>query len=251
MPEPLTIMLVVAAFLIGGFVKGAIGLGLPVVVLAMLALVMPLREAMAVFLIPGVVSNLWQATNGPHLSVLLGRMWSFLAAAAIAIVIGVSVMAGTKSEIMALVLGVLLCIYSVWALFAPRPPEPGRHEGWMSPAAGAVGGIFFGMSGLFIIPGLIYLESLRMPRDQFVQALGLTFVTISATLALSMTGFRLVTWELAGLSLIGLIPVGIGLWTGRRIRHRISEERYRRYFFVALFVTGIYMIVRTVGKGAL
>ncbi|MFK7944954.1 MAG: sulfite exporter TauE/SafE family protein [Paracoccaceae bacterium] len=250
MIDPFTGALVVSAFLLGGMVKGALGLGLPVVVLAMLALIMPLKEAMAIFLIPGFASNLWQATSGPWMRPLLGRMWSFLLAAIVGIVIGVSIMAGTRSEIMAIVLGVLLCIYSAWALLAPRPPEPGRHEAWMSPVAGITGGAFFGMAGLFIVPGLLYLEALRIPRDQFVQALGITFLTITSTLAVSMTGFNLVTWELATLSAFGLIPVFLGIWIGRKMRGFISEEFYRRLFFIALFITGIYMMARVWVQGA-
>ena len=249
--DPETAALTIAAFLLGGFVKGAIGMGLPVVVLAMLALVMPLREAMAIFLIPGFASNLWQATSGPWIRPLLGRMWTFLLGAVLGILTGVTIMAGTKSEIMALVLGGLLCIYSVYALAAPRLPAPGRHERWMSPVAGASGGIFFGMAGLFIVPGLLYLESLRIPRDQFVQALGITFLTITSTLAVSMTGHSLVTWDLALMSALGLIPVFTGIWAGRSIRHLISETFYRKLFFIALFVTGIYMMVRTLLSGSI
>lgn len=245
--DPGVAALVVAAFFVGGFVKGAIGLGLPVVVLATLALIMPLREAMAVFLIPGVLSNVWQATNGPHLPVLIRRLWPMLAAAIGGILLGVSIMAGLKSEIMATVLGVMLCLYAAYALFAPRLPEPGRHEAWMSPIMGATGGLFFGMAGIYIVPGLLYLETLRMPRDQFVQALGVTFLVISTTLAVAMTGYRLVSWEMASLSLLGLIPVFAGIWTGRRIRNRISETFYRTLFFIALFVTGVYMVIRTAG----
>lgn len=239
-----TVALVISAFLLGGIVKGALGLGLPVVVLALLALVMPLREAMAVFLVPGVISNIWQATNGPHLPVLVKRMWTFLLGGVIGIATGVTIMAGTKSDIMVVVLGVLLIVYSLHALLAPRIPAPGRHEGWMSPAAGASGGVLFGMAGLFIVPAILYLEALRMPRDQFVQALGLTFVTITSTLAVTMTSHSLVSLELATLSVIGLVPVGLGLWLGRRLRHRISEQGFRKLFFLALIVSGVYMIAR-------
>lgn len=247
----MTAALVVMTFLVGGFVKGAIGMGLPVIVLASLALIMPLREAMAIFIIPGVVSNIWQATRGPYLPGLIRRLWPMLVSAIAAIIVGVSIIAGTRSEIMAAVLGVLLCLYSIYSLLAPRLPEPGRHERWLSPLAGAMGGFFFGTAGVFIVPGLLYLETLRMKRDEFVQALGLTFVTISTTLALAMTSFSLVTPELAVLSVMGLVPVFVGMWTGQRIRHRISEDFYRKLFFVALFATGIYMVVRTVGQGAI
>ena len=240
-----TMALVVGAFALGGFIKGAIGMGLPVVVLSALAMVMPVREAMAIFLIPGIASNLWQASSGPYLPGLARRLWPFLLGAICGIAVGVWILAGTESDVMVTVLGVLLILYSLFSLFTPRLPEPGRHEPWLSPLAGASGGVLFGMVGVFIVPGLLYLETLRMPRDEFVQGLGLTFVTISAALAVSMTGFSLVTGELALLSVAGLVPAFAGIWAGRRIRHRISEAFYRKLFFFSLIATGIYMIART------
>jgi uncharacterized membrane protein YfcA len=251
MLTPENVAMVIACFLLGGFIKGAIGMGLPVVVLAGLALLMPLRDAMAIFLIPGVLSNVWQATSGPWLRELIGRLWPFLGSAFIAIWIGVSIVAATKSDLMVLVLAALLCLYSSWSLVMPRLPPPGRHEVWMSPAAGALGGIMFGLTGTFIVPGLLYVETLGMKRDMFVQALGLTFITISSTLALSMTTVGLVSWQHAALSAIGLVPVAVGIWAGRRIRHHISDERYRKAFFVVLFVTGIYMGTRAWPEGGL
>ncbi len=240
-----TLALVVGAFALGGFVKGAIGMGLPVIVLALLALIMPLKEAMAVFLIPGIASNIWQASNGPYLPALARRLWPFLLGAIAGIAVGVSILAGTKSDTMVLFLGVMLILYSSYSLAAPRLPEPGGHERWLSPLAGASGGVIFGMVGVFIVPGLLYLETLRMPRDEFVQGLGLTFVTISAALAVSMAGFSLVTGELAILSVSGLVPVFAGIWAGRSIRHRISEAFYRKLFFLSLIASGLYMIART------
>ena len=244
MPEPLTLLLIAAAFLIGGMVKGAIGLGLPVVVLALLVLVMPLREAMAIFVIPGFVSNLWQAQSGVWFRELLGRLWTFLLGSVFGIVTGVAIMAGTKSEIMVLVMGSLLVLYGAYALVGPRVPEPGRHEVWLSPLCGFLGGLLFGMAGLFIVPALIYLEALRIPRDKFIQALGITFLTITSTLGISMQRHGLLGLDLALISALGLVPVFIGIWLGRRVRHRISEAFYRKLFFIALIVTGIYQITK-------
>ena len=244
MLTPENVAMVIACFFLGAFMKGAIGMGLPVVVLAGLSFLMPLRDAMAIFLIPGVLSNAWQATSGPWLRQLLARLWPFLGAAFVAIWIGVFIVAATRSDAMVLVLAVLLCLYSGWSLLTPRLPQPGRHEVWMSPAAGALGGVMFGLTGTFIVPGLLYLETLGLKRDMFVQALGITFITISGTLAMSMTTVGLVTWNHVLLSAVALVPVALGLWLGRRIRHRISEDRYRKAFFIVLFITGVYMGVR-------
>lgn len=245
MLDPVTIAMVIATFFLGGFVKGTIGLGLPVVVLVILAQVMPVADAIAVFVIPGVISNIWQATNGPWLKPLLRRLWPYLTAAVIGIVTGVSILAGAKSESTVALLGVLLVAYSLYSLLAPRLPEPGRHEVWMAPAASGSAGVLFGMTGIFIVPGILYLEALRLPRDQFVQALGITFITLTSTMTLTLAGFDLLTWEHVLLSLIALGPVFAGLWTGRKLRHRISEDGFRKVFFVALVFVGLHMIYRS------
>jgi uncharacterized membrane protein YfcA len=182
---------------------------------------------------------------------ILSRLWVFLTAAVIGIFIGVWLTAGVRSEIMAAVLGGLLCVYAAYALLAPRIPEPGRHEPWLSPLCGGTGGVLLGMSGLFLIPGVTFVETLRMPRDQFVQALGITFVTVIVGLAMAMGAFGLLSIELGLTSLIGLAPVFAGIWAGRRVRNRISEAFYRKLFFIALFVTGIYMVVRIFSQNAL
>ena len=248
MLTPEILVMVIAFFLIGGLVKGVIGMGLPMVVVPGLALMMPLHDAMAIFLVPGVVANIWQALSGPWLGVLLKRMWSYLAASFLAIWVGVSIVAATRSDAMVLVLACLLCSYSAWSLVAPRLPPPGRHEVWMAPLAGGLGGVMMGLTGTYIVPGLLYLETLRLERDMFVQALGLILVTITATLALSKTTVGLVSWDHATLSAIGLVPAGLGIWSGRRIRRRVSETLYRKGFFVVLFMIGVYMGVRTLNR---
>ena len=61
------------AFLIAGFVKGVIGLGLPTVAIGLLGLVMPPAEAAALLVVPSLVTNVWQLAAGPSFTALLRR----------------------------------------------------------------------------------------------------------------------------------------------------------------------------------
>lgn len=239
-----TALLIVVTFLTAGFIKGAIGLGLPVVVLAMLATTLGMRDALALFLIPGIASNIWQALSGDALPQLLRRMWPFLLAAAVGIWFGTGILASADTRLLEALLGGLLIVYSMVSLLTPQLPPPGQREGWMSPLAGGLGGVMFGMTGIFIIPGILYLQTLGLKRDVFVQALGLTFVTISTTLTIAMAGRNLVSAEQAVASTAALIPTFAGLLLGRRIRHLVSERAFRRLFFTALIFVGAFMIWR-------
>ena len=94
------------------------------------------------------------------------------------------------------------------------------------------------MTGNFIVPGVLFLQALGMHRDMLVQALGATFVIISTTLAVSLTSRSLMTAELTAVSIACLAPAFFGLWLGTRYRSSISEEQFRRLFFIALLIIG-------------
>ena len=55
-----SLALITFTFLLAGFVKGVIGLGLPTVAVGLLGLVMPPAEAAALLVVPSMVTNLWQ-----------------------------------------------------------------------------------------------------------------------------------------------------------------------------------------------
>jgi uncharacterized membrane protein YfcA len=240
-----TVALVVATFLLAGLIKGVIGMGLPVVVLAFLGSTLGVREALTIMLIPGIATNTYQALAGPAFGMLLGRLWSFLAAAAVGIWFGVGILAGAKSETMVALLGVTLCTYCLVSVLRAQMPPPGRREPWISPLMGGLGGVMFGMTGIIIVPGILYLQTLGFRRDVFVQALGIIFVTITLALGTSLIGRSLMTQDLVLMSLTALVPTATGLALGQRYRHHISEERFKRIFFVALFIIGLDMLRRS------
>jgi uncharacterized membrane protein YfcA len=115
----------------------------------------------------------------------------------------------------------------------------------MSPLMGGLGGLMFGMTGIMIVPGILYLQTLGLKRDTFVQALGLTFVTITLALGTSLTGRSLMTWDLVLMSLVALLSTAAGLVIGQRFRHHISEDRFRRIFLIALMLIGLDMLRRS------
>lgn len=68
-------LLTTTAFLLAGLVKGVVGLGLPTLAMALLALAMPPAQAAALLILPSLVTNVWQMRPWPTLAPMTRRLW--------------------------------------------------------------------------------------------------------------------------------------------------------------------------------
>src|SRR5258705_12599219 len=76
------LILIASAFLLAGFIKGVLGLGLPTVSMGLLAVSMPPAQAIAIVIVPAIVTNIWQTFGGPYLRDIFRRLWPLLAGTA-------------------------------------------------------------------------------------------------------------------------------------------------------------------------
>ena len=51
---------------------------------------------------------------------------------------------------------------------------------------GGINGVLTGMTGSFVVPGVLYLQALALPRDAFIQAMGILFTISTVALAVSL-----------------------------------------------------------------
>ncbi|MGD9920066.1 MAG: sulfite exporter TauE/SafE family protein, partial [Pseudorhodoplanes sp.] len=72
------IALVVFAYLLAGFVKGVIGMGLPTVAMGILAAVITPAQAAAILIAPSLATNVWQMVAGPYFLGLIRRLGGML-----------------------------------------------------------------------------------------------------------------------------------------------------------------------------
>lgn len=246
MPSTDMIAVIAATFFVAGLVKGTLGMGLPTIVLGVLAAPLGLKEAIAFMLFPSLCANIWQGLAGGALAELLRRFWAFYLAAVFGIGIGVSILAGVREEVLLAALGLVLCIYTSLSLAGRSfpPPKPTR-ERWYSPLAGGLGGVMFGMTGVFIIPGILYLQALRLKRDLLIQAMGVSFLVITVGIAIFMTGHKLLTADHVMTSGLALLPMAAGIAIGMYCRTLISEDAFRRIILVALFISGLHLLARS------
>lgn len=239
-----SVILVAATYLFAGIVKGVTGLGIPIIGVAFTAPVIGMQAAVALVLGPSVLTNVWQALVGGNFLRILQRIWPLLLMSCIGIWFGSGILASADGGYLLLFMGALLIVYSLIALIRARLPSPGRHESWLTPVLGIPAGIIFGMTGSFMVPGTLYIQSLGMPRDMFVQALGIAFVVVSVMLSGAMLQRAILTPELIAMTIGAVIPCIAGMLIGQRLRKHLTEEQFTRIVLVLILLVGIYMIAR-------
>ena len=246
MTDPFIISAILLTFLLAGAVKGVIGLGLPTVSLGLMTAVLDLPSAMALMVVPSAVTNIWQASAGGNGMLLIRRLWPFLIMATVTIWFGAQALAKVDLDWLSALLGLLLIAYAGLNLAGVRLSIGPSRETVAGPAFGVVNGVLTGMTGSFVVPGVLFLQAIGLPRDQLVQAMGMLFSLSTLALAVALGTGGLWTAELGAASALSVLPAIVGMVVGARIRGRLSEAAFRRVFFLSILVLGAYIVTRAV-----
>jgi uncharacterized membrane protein YfcA len=234
-------ILIGLTFILAGFVKGVVGMGLPTVAMGLLGIVMTPAQGAAILAIPSIVTNTWQLFAGPNFTALLKRLWSLLLCTCFGVWSGFGLMSPDKAEFATCALGTVLVVYSLLGLFRVQFSVRPSLEKWLSPVMGFTTGLVAAATGVFVVPGIIYVQAMGLGRDDFIQAMGLMF-SIS-TFALTVNLFRdgLMQVSILPISLIALVAASAGMIVGTWLRKRMKPEVFRTIFFWGMLLLGAHL----------
>src|SRR2546421_422393 len=243
MSEPvLPVVFIAFAFLFAGFIKGAVGIGLPTVVMGLLSIVMAPAQAATLMVMPALATNIWQMAAGPALGALLRRYATMIVAVFIGTFTTIGLMTKTTAFAGA-ALGAVLAAYGAYGLWGRRFQVERATERWLGPLVGLVTGLLSGATGVFVIPNVPYLTSLRMDAEELVQSVGILAFMCPLAIGLALAVHGQYRVDMAGTSFLALVPALTGMWFGIRLRRRLRAEIFMKWFFAALIALGGYMVL--------
>ncbi len=238
-----TYAVIVGSFLLAGFVKGVVGLGLPTISLALLTALLDLPTAMALLVVPAFCTNIWQGLIGDHIALLLRRLWPLLLALIPFVWAGTALSDLFETAILARVLGAMVIIYAALSFRSVLYIIPPPLQAWLAPLCGAINGVLTGLTGSLFLPGVVYLQAIGLSRDQLIQAMGLLFAlsTLALGISLQETGrIDVGLWQISGLA---LLPALFGMHCGKICRGYLSDDLFRRVFLSGLALLGLYIML--------
>src|SRR3954467_4649924 len=148
------LLLIAAAFLLAGFIKGVIGLGLPTVAMGLLAVTMPPAHALAIVIVPAIITNIWQTFVGPYLRDIIRRLWPLMLGTVIGIRLNADMLTGPYASYGTIVLGVLLVIYAIVGLTKFSFRVARKDEKWIGGIVGLVTGAVSAATGVQVLPSM-------------------------------------------------------------------------------------------------
>jgi len=237
-----TIALIFGAFLIGGGVKGALGLGLPLTAVALMSTFLDMRVAIPLLVIPIIVTNIWQAVRGGEAGAILRRFWVLFAGSCIGIWVGTIALFRADPSFLLATLGIVVCVFTMINLFALRITVPEKSTALLSPAIGLFSGMLSGTTGSLGLPVVIYFQALGLPKNTFVQALGLQFLITAIVWIAALIEQGALREPGIVLSAVAVAPAALGMVVGQKLRDRLSQELFRKGVLVFLFVIGLNLI---------
>jgi hypothetical protein len=245
--EPFLI-LIAATFLLAGFVKGVIGLGLPTVSMGLLAVSMPPSRALAIVIVPAIVTNVWQTFVGPYLADIIRRLWPLMVGTALGIWLNADMLTGPYARYGTIILGLLLVVYAVIGLRKFSFSVARSNEKWIGGIVGLITGLVSAATGVQVLPSMPYLQAIGMEKDELVQALGVFFTVATLALAFNLTSAGLMTAATAAPGVIALAASFAGMFIGQAIRSRLQPDVFRRWFLVAMILLGLYIAGNAIYK---
>src|SRR5215469_16211756 len=240
MLDPLLI-LIAAVFLLAGFIKGVIGLGLPTVSMGLLAVTMAPGRAIAIVIVPAIITNIWQTFVGPHLVDILRRLWPLMLGTVLGSWLNAGALTGPHARYGTVVLGVLLVIYAIIGLNKFQFRIAPKNEKWVGGAVGVVTGVISASTGVQVVPSMPFMQAIGMEKDELVQALGVFFTVATVSLSVNLTASGLMTAATALPGAVAMACSFAGMFIGHAVRTRMPADAFRRWFLIAMIFLGVYL----------
>lgn len=240
-----TIIIVTLALGAGGLVKGALGLGLPMVALPFLTSAFGLQQAIGILLIPIILTNgaqirRYRATlNDPAVRFLP----PFLVGGIGGVAVGTVALVTLPERLLVAGLGLMLLAYVGLRLARPTLQLSLPMARRIALPVGVAGGAVMGATGVVAPVGLTYINAMRLARDATVIIASVMFLVygIAQMGALIVAGVYRLEWLWLGL--FAMLPVLLTMPLGDFLGRRMGAVLFDRVIVALLALMGVMMVL--------
>ena len=233
---------VVCSLVVAGFLKGIIGVGMPVVALPLLLLFIDVKLAAMLLSMPLILCNLPQALEGGKTGRCLMQLMPVILGMIPGLFLGVRVLLALDANVTKIIAGLVLMGIGGVTLLAPKLQLQSRLVLPTGITFGFFGGI---LGGIAAMPGplvFIFLLAKGLRGKAFTKEASLYLVVSAGLLAILLTVSRQFSWLDVLVSTAAMLPVVLGMYVGQHMRDKIAPETFKRLVLIAVIAAAAELL---------
>ncbi|THD85276.1 sulfite exporter TauE/SafE family protein [Aliigemmobacter aestuarii] len=242
--EPWAFGLAVGITLFAGFVKGAVGFAMPLLMISAFSAFLSPETALAGLILPTVVTNVSQAFRQGFAAAWgsVRKYWRLIVATVVFIVISAQFVRDIPTPVFLILLGVPVTVFALAQLTGRNLALKLEHQNRAEWLLGAIGGLYGGIAGVWGPPVLVYMLSIRADKRETVRVTGVIFLIGAVVLLAAHLQTGVMNAQTVPFSAALILPAMAGLLLGYRLQDRLPQERFRRWTQALLGLTGLNLI---------
>jgi uncharacterized membrane protein YfcA len=230
---------------LGGLVKGATGMGLPIIALPILASFLGVQHAVALMCVPVVVTNLWQIWRFRADYRSADFLPPMFVGGIAGIAIGTWLLTSLPERALSFALAVLVIAYVGLGVLKPHFHMPRPLGLKLAPLFGLGAGVLQGATGVGSPLSVTFIHAMRLWRTAHVFAVSAMFLllTIVQMPALAVAG--VLTWTILLEGAVAIVPAFLAMQAGNRLAARLSPKAFDRIVLAVLALIAVELLVKS------
>jgi uncharacterized membrane protein YfcA len=246
---PAAFVAALAVTFFAGFVKGAVGFAMPMIMISAFSSFLTPDMALVGLILPTLVTNLSQAfRQGAGEAWQTTRdYWRFLLPTVVFIGLSAQAVHLIPQSLFLMGLGLPITAFALLQIAGRSLAIPVRHRDRAALGLGMIGGLYGGVSGVWGPPLLVYLLSIGASKAEMVRVQGVVFLIGAIALLLAHLQSGLVNSTTLPFSAALVGPALLGLALGYTVQDRLDQRRFRWWTQLLLVLTGLNLVRRAAG----
>jgi uncharacterized membrane protein YfcA len=237
--DPSTSILVITILFVSALTRSTLGFGDALLAMPLLALAVDIKTAaplvalVSLTIALSILAESWRQVD-------LRDIWRLIAASLVGIPFGLLLLKDAPESIVKGLLGIILILYGLYNLTAPRLPTLKRKE--LAYVAGFVAGVLGGAYNTSGPPVIVYGTLRRWPPERFRATLqGYFASSVFVVIGHGLAG--LWTANVLKLYAVALPVVVLAIVLGSKLNRSVPHGRFDRVVYMALVVMGGLLLI--------
>ena len=240
--DQITLLVILFSLCLGGFTKGVISWGFPVISLPILTIVLPPTSALFLLFFPIIFANI-REINFKNMR-NYKKLIPFSIGIFSGILIGSYIFHNTKSEIISIAIGITIIFFAFINFKGFKINDILVFNKLFGLLYGLFSGVIGGMTTVLGPLMIIYLVSLNFSKERFSQNVSfLVFATLIPLYIMFFIYQKVVVNDFLVTSL-ALIPAMFMQYIGLKIRDKIPQETFKKLTLIFLTFVGLLVLYK-------